>query len=214
MPRYDDDPHPPPKKARWPLVVGIVGGIVGVLVLVSWYALQTTLLPRVEQAQHLTMSTNNIRQIAVILAGQAPRRGWPKLTGKAFVLSVVASGVVDADHPANVQIFFSPADEERGADRVDPGRWQELTMEALLAGEDFDDLTSYAGPAQVSTAAVTGKGPVPILADLSFEDVVIVAFTDGSVRPMTRKDLGLARGDPIVIGPESKSEVLRALSYE
>jgi hypothetical protein len=160
------------------------------------------------------MSTNNMRQIATILAERSAYGGWPKLTGKAFVLSLVASGVVDADNPANTQLFFSPADEERGAERVDPGRWQEVTKAALRAGEDFGDLTSYAGPARVVTAAVMGKGPVPILADLGFEDVVIVGFTNGSVRPMTREDLGLARGDPLVIGPESKSEVLRALSYE
>ena len=41
-----------------------------------------------------------------------------------------------------------------------------------------------------------------------------MAFLDGKVRYMNRRDLGLAPTDPIVAGAASKSPVLQALSIE
>ena len=58
------------------------------------------------------------------------------------------------------------------------------------------------------------KEGAPLIADLSFPDVAIIGFTDGSVRVLTRKDLGLESGDPIIVGASSKSELLKKLSDE
>jgi hypothetical protein len=195
-------------------VLAVFGGVVGLLIIVGWYALQTQLLPRVEETSQATMSMNNIRQLVLFHLDRSIRKGWPKLTGKSFVLSPVATGAIDPYDPYGLSMFFSPADGVRSLARVEPGRWRKLTKETLRAGGDVDALTSYVGPAVRVGTAATEDGRVPLIADLYFEDFVIVGFVDGSVRSLTREDLGLAPGDEWVIGPEAKSDLLRLLSYE
>ena len=52
-----------------------------------------------------------------------------------------------------------------------------------------------------------------ILADVTtIPDHALVAFADGGFEIMNRVDLGLGPEDPVVVGEESKSPVLRALS--
>lgn len=53
-----------------------------------------------------------------------------------------------------------------------------------------------------------------MLADLSFPDVALVAYASGKVVELDRGALGLEPGDPIVVGPASKSAILRCLSAE
>jgi len=55
---------------------------------------------------------------------------------------------------------------------------------------------------------------VPLIADLSFPDLAIVGWSNGNIRTMTRKQLGLGPHDPIVAGEASKSEILRQFSSE
>lgn len=41
------------------------------------------------------------------------------------------------------------------------------------------------------------------------KDVILVAFAEGDVQKLSREELGVAPGDPIVVGPDSPSPLLR-----
>lgn len=108
--------------------------------------------------------------------------------------------------------------------RARDGRDLVLVCRGDLDAEAADDLTgvdlehpprelcSYAGRdfANFPLAADAGE-PQPIGACVHHRGGAVVGFDDGSVRKMDRAELGLAAGDDIVCGPESKSPLLRQL---
>lgn len=59
------------------------------------------------------------------------------------------------------------------------------------------------------------RDPEPLMANrpADWQDVRIL-FTDGSARRIARADLGYDYGEPLVFGPESRSELLRVLCVE
>ena len=92
-----------------------------------------------------------------------------------------------------------------------------LTPEALTT-QRFANLTTYAGRRNAAKdLAITPQSPpatTALFADLSFDGGALVAFLDGKVKYLNRKDLGLAPTDPLVAGPASKSPLLQPLSTE
>jgi hypothetical protein len=148
--------------------------------------------------------------------GVGKTQGWPPLSGKNFVLWLVAKGYMARDVDSSLQALFSPGDRVHRY----PGQaaYRDLTVEALQSGS-FPKLTSYAGRRNadrdhVLTAQRLADGKAAILADLSYPGGALVGFSDGSVRWLSAKDLGLGAGDPIVAGDASKSPLLRSLSSD
>jgi uncharacterized small protein (DUF1192 family) len=146
-------------------------------------------------------------------AAGAPQ--WPALDGKNFVLWLVAVGQLEKGNEGTLKMLFSPADRTLKFPGTKP--YAALTSEAL-ATQRFPNLTSYAGRRNAAKdLAITPQSSpagTALFADLSFHDGALVAFLDGKVKYMSRKDLGLAPTDPLVAGPASKSPVLQTLSTE
>ena len=89
-----------------------------------------------------------------------------------------------------------------------------MTLDSLRSeAADLSALTSYLGrrngeKAHTLTAAELERG-APVIADLSFPDGAIVGFTSGTVKWMTREDLGIPAGQPIAPGEASPSEIMK-----
>lgn len=154
-----------------------------------------------------TRSADNLQSLALLALAHPRTLG---ATGKRFVLSLASAVGPD---PRNHDVFFSPGDATRSRERAGgAAAFGALTPQRLAdPAADLDRFTSYVGSAGPSTPAVSPHGRA-LFADLSFDDVAIVAFADGRVETLTRKDLGLSDSDPLRVGPTSKSPLLRTLA--
>jgi hypothetical protein len=145
--------------------------------------------------------------------GGAPQ--WPALDGKNFVVWLVAVGQLEKGNEGPLKMLFSPADKAQKFPGV--SAYAPVTPEAL-ATQRYANLTTYAGRRNAAKdLAITRESPpatTALLADLSFPDGALVAFLDGRVKYLNRKELGLAPTDPLVAGPTSKSPLLQTLSTE
>jgi hypothetical protein len=163
-------------------------------------------------------SLKHLRHMATMLAERSIRKRWPRYSGKRFVLSLVADRLVDARDPRSLAVFFSPGDEERSVEKATLDAFGGVTAPSLKEGLDCDALTSYAGRRNADRewmiTASKLKVRVPILADLSFEGVVLLALTDGTVRVKTREELGIPAGVPITVGDDAPCEELKGLSLD
>jgi hypothetical protein len=162
-----------------------------------------------------TERINNVRQLTNLITERAARTGsWPPLSGKRFVLSVVAYGDWKVEQAEHAQLFFSGY---RKTDELpDPAVYAGITPEALVTMR-VAGLTSYAGRRNTDDRYRLPAGEEtdePILADLSVPDVAIVGFASGRAQALDREELGLGPSDPIVTGVGSKSHLLRGLSDE
>ncbi len=160
-------------------------------------------------------SIDNIRKILTAL-NKPNTGGYPPYSGKAFIVALVADGRLDVRGEAHLEILFSPADRHRSLASVGRSRYDAIASGEFSRVDDFSDLTSYAGrrnaEAAYRLASEDGSGSEPLVADLHFRDVAIVGFANGSVRVMTRSQLGLGDGDSIAAVADSNSGILRALS--
>ncbi len=191
----------------WIMVVAFVVGIVAVS------------LPRVHVNPRAPQAVQNVKNLTTLLIGASIRRGWPPHDGKNFILSLVASGAIDAQNTDNLTVFFPHADPSR---TPDPAAYAEVTPESL-GTRRFADLTAYAGrrntdpryrlPTDEDSDALEAP-PEPIVADVTRSDYAIVGFTNGAVRVLDRDALGLGAQDPIVVGDASLSPILRPLSLD
>lgn len=140
---------------------------------------------------------------------------WPALDGKNFVLWLVAIGMLEKDNEGPLQMLFSPADKTLTFPGVPA--YAAVSLETLKT-QRFPGLTTYAGRRNAQPGlAITPQSPpasTALFADLSFGDGALVAFLDGKVRYLNRRDLGLSPTDPLVAGPTSKSPLLQTLSSE
>jgi hypothetical protein len=161
-------------------------------------------------------AADNLSSVIKFLLASGER---PEFHGKRSLLSLVASGRIDARHEGNLEVLFSPRDSTRSVAKAGGAEaFRRMTIETLR-DPSFDPrpFTSYAGPRSVpdgERAAIESRHGTPLLADLSFGDGALVAFTDGRVAFLTREDLGLSAGSRIAVGPSSASLLLRSLSDE
>ena len=170
--------------------------------------------PRVRATALHTKSKDNLAALTRMMqvVGLPPPSS---LEGKRRILWLVASGRVDPRNPRVLDVLFSPGDGSRSVEKAGAA-FASLTEASLLDGSvDPRPLTSYVGRRSGAPAG-PGPGGVPLLADLSFADdgLVLVAFSGGRTETLDRAALGLAPGDPIVVGPASKSPLLAQLSDE
>ena len=172
-----------------------------------------------ENRKQIVYSKDNLRSIVTLMIARRMGRstgGYAPYSGKNFVLSLIATNLLDRRTPQNLEILFSPADRALSLAKVGLEPYKEITKKSLKAGMDFHALTSYAGRRNGERDWVitpdSEKVGTALVADLSFPDMALVGFTNGSVRAMDREALGLGPEDPIVVGDDSKSEILRALS--
>lgn len=148
------------------------------------------------------------------IAAMLSLENLPRLSGKAFVLSVVADGTINRKNRRALARLFSTNDEVFTVHDVDFSLYQRVTPETLRAGMDVSTLTSYAGRrnAHPEYSIRQGGKSDPLFADLSYRDGAWVAFADGRVEWMDREALGLDADDPFDAGDAAKCSLLRALS--
>lgn len=184
------------------LVVGLLlGGAAGVNAMMTRH-----------HAAHTSLSCmNNLSQLAqVFLMRSADHPDEPvPFGGSALWLSY------RKDH----------SDIKRGYERVllcpndDDAKYPE-TEDDKRAWDDVDlahpspHLCSYAAR-DFERCPLPAKSPAreAVGACLHHEGFAIVAFSEGDVQKMTLEELGLASDDEMVVGPESKSPLLRLLKY-
>ncbi len=180
--------------------------------------LVATLTKKTHEAARKAKSKDNIRSLVVLMLVRVTEKGWKYYPygGKCFVLGAVASGDLDRSNANNLAILFSP--NVAKSERAPVEAYKDVTRDALKAGHDCSKLTSYAGRrnnerAHIVSAREESQGTI-LIADLSFKDVVIAGFSNGRVAELTRDQLGLGPDDPITVGDESKSPMLKKLSLK
>jgi hypothetical protein len=172
----------------------------------------------VHATQGQETSREQLRYLVSLYRSFKPAAGQPQhpaLDGKRFVLWLVAVNQLEKANEGALKMLFSPADNENTFPGVTA--YAAVTAEALTR-QAFPGLTSYAGRRNADPAlaitATSAPAATALFADLSYADGALVAFLDGKVRYLNRRDLGLGPTDPIVAGPASKSPLLQTLSSE
>jgi hypothetical protein len=160
---------------------------------------------------------HNVRGLALLLVDQAQARGtWPPYDGKNFVLSLVSTRALDPRNRNELRVLFGARPD---LELPDATAYAGLTSESLRT-QRHPGLTDLAGRrntdpryrlSDVAKAASEVLAAEPLLAR-AVGCGVLVGFADGSARPLTRQDLGLAPADPLVFGDDSASPLLRQLS--
>ena len=148
----------------------VVMGIISVLV-----SMVVVFIPKIVEKQNQTKSKDNVHNLIMMLISRKDKGGWPPYNGKNFHLSLVATQTVDIRNVQNLEVFFSPGDthftlaKAGGADK-----YKELEGKqgkaALKAGQDFHELTSYAGR--------RNNGEYEITSDQESQDTIIICDDD------------------------------------
>jgi hypothetical protein len=199
-------------------------------IIVVLMGMVAVIVPTVQENGRRTQSLNYVRQMAQLMSERSMRKRWPSYSGKSFTLSLVADGVIDPSEPKNLEIFFSPGDELYRLDRTDVSRYNEVTKQALRAGSDFHELTSYAGrrndiaDREFLITPAKLKKTVPIICDdddgnCHHVDGLVMSYTDGAARFVEWGDIGMTKPeDPDqpepFLGDNATVDYLRGLSSE
>ena len=201
----------------------VVMGIISVLV-----SMVVVIIPTIQEKARQTKSKDNVRSLATLMLSRRTERvtgGWPRYSGKNFVLSTVAFNLVDARNKQNLEIFFSPGDEEYTLDDVNPDRYKEVTKDSLKRQEDFHELTSYAGRRNGDkefriTPNQEKQGTMIICDDddgpLHHPDGIVAAYSNGSVRFMPWDEMDMRppenpdQPEPF-LGDEAENDELRKM---
>jgi hypothetical protein len=192
--------------------------VVGMCAFPAFFLTVTTSVVRGQAERHQTACLEHQRALAAALLRRKPVDGWPAQGGKAFVLALVAHGVLAPDDPGDLALLFCPACGMPDFEREMQHAYRGLTPESLDRTH-LTSLTAYAGrrndeAAYRLDAAGAVAGEEPILACLCHPRRALVAFADGSARLLDRKQLGLGPDDPLIVGESSRSPILKKLSFD
>ena len=160
-------------------------------------------------------SRENLEYLAKKFVELAKERPWPRGSGRAFVLSLVASGQLERSD-GDLGRLFSPADKTRSLESAGgASAYGAVNRESLSSGMEVEQLTSYVGRRNSEKehiiTSTEGAAGTPILADLSFDEGVLVGYSNGTVKWHSRAELGVSSGETITVGDRSKSPLLRDL---
>lgn len=176
-------------------IIGLLAGMVAALV------------PWVQERARQTKSKENIKNIATFMIARRTGKvsgGWPRYNGKNFVLSVIATKDLDIRRKENLEILFSPGDQEFILEETDTKRYEDINKKSLKDG-DFHELTSYAGRRNDETEhRITSddesKGALIICDDdygaLHHKDGMVCAYTGGDVRFKEWEEFDMVQPDP------------------
>jgi prepilin-type N-terminal cleavage/methylation domain-containing protein len=198
----------------------VVMGIISVLV-----SMVVVLIPNLQERSRQTKSKDNVKSMITLMLGRATEKGWPRYSGKNFVLSLVATGQIDQRNSQNLEILFSPGDTLYSLEAADRDRYADVNKKKLKAGDDFHELTSYAGrrngdreylitPDQLKMGTMVmcddDDGP------LHHPDGIVAGYTNGAVKFLEWEDLDMVKPeDPDnpdeFLGDASGHEILQKL---
>ena len=159
----------------------------------------------------------NLRMLSQLyLLGQMDRPGKPKYDGAALLLSWRKSK--QFIQSGKEEVLRCPTDPDMGPlDDLGRASYNDVNLAKIptdLCSYAVRDFSNYPMPAErrglepfaccrcgANGRTMHHKGGLP------------VAFDDGTVKFITRAELGIADDAPIVVGPESTSPLLRKLIY-
>lgn len=190
------------------LIVVVVAGVAG------WVVLAAQTESYNERQRLITLSSDRVSSLAKFIVARMVTPGdRPRYTGKALILSGFVHGDLDPRRRENLEILFSPTRGKRAVDAVDVTEYEGLTSKHLLAGDGLAALTDFVATRRASDCIALPDGVgVPIVADPTIEGVVVIGFDSGAVKVMTYEELRLPANGPVVLGPDSPSDILRCLS--
>ena len=164
----------------------------------------------------LGRAMDRVRSLVTLMVARRDVERWPRVGGKNFVLSLVASGSLDVRKDSSRRALFSP----RVPTANIPAAWAYANVDwpSLQRWRNYGHLTSYAGRRNderpyTITSSEEKKGAI-LLADLSYKGKVIAGYSNGSVRVLTPADLGLLDTEPIEVGDAARNPELRKLSLK
>jgi hypothetical protein len=189
--------------------------VLPVIAIVVWAVMLFALFWRPGHQPYAGLSCmNNMSQLVqCYLESVSERRFDPTLHGSAQILSWCRAGEI---REGQERVYFCPADdlappasaEERR--RFHPADANELSRARGLGSYAVRDFEKF--PIDPKS---TEKQP--ILCDRQGDDgrtshhkgFIVIAFNGGDAQKMTNAELGIPDGDPIVVGPDSPSPLLR-----
>ncbi len=186
----------------------VVMGIISVLV-----SMVVVLIPNLQERSKQTKSKDNVKSMITLMLGRSTEKGWPRYSGKNFVLSLVATGQIDRRNSQNLEILFSPGDVLYSLEDADKERYADVTKTALKNSTDFHELTSYAGRRNgdreyLITPDQLKQGTMIMCDDddgpLHHPDGLVTGWTNGSVRFMEWEDLDMVKPED----PDNPDEFL------
>lgn len=176
-------------------IIGLLAGMVAALV------------PWVQENARQTKSKQNVKSLVTFMLGRRTGKvsgGWPRYNGKNFTLSVIATKDLDIRRKENLEILFSPGDQELILDDTDLKRYEDINKKSLKDG-DFHELTSYAGRRNDESehrinSDDESKGALIICDDdfggLHHPDGLICGYTGGDVRFKDWEEFDMVQPDP------------------
>lgn len=165
--------------------------LVVLAIIVTLMGMVAVIVPHVRIKAQRTQSLARVRDLALMLSDRSLESGWPGHDGKAFVLSLVAHGLIDIRNPDNLEVLFAPGDVWYTLEKTPRALYGEVTPQALRAGADVHTLTSWAGRRNNTRwhliTADRMRQTVPILCDdddgpVHDPDGLVMGFTDGGAR--------------------------------
>lgn len=220
-PRLPDDvpdlgPPPPRKGLSTLAIVLIVCGVLAIPCLAGLIGTVAVVVPQMQAKQMRFACQQNLSQLAAIHIVEVISKNEPKHSGPAYFLEW-------RKHGRNIRsgqeaVLLCPRDP--AAVRRDTPEWR-----ARWDDVDLDDpapgLCSYA-VRDFATFPIErdSMGVEPIAACLHHTETgrdrggATVAFSDGSVRWIDYEELGISDASELVVGPDSKAELLRPLTLD
>jgi len=160
-----------------------------------------------ESRDQLTCVNNQAQLAQVYLVATQGRPDANPRSGAALWLGYYGTLIKSGDE----RVFVCPDDPLAKAPETDTDRARYEHVDLAHAPRS---LCSYAGrDFEKFPLDVTKSRSEPIGACVHHKDCAIVVFADGAVQKMTLAELGVESEGEMIVGPESKSPVLRVLRY-
>jgi prepilin-type N-terminal cleavage/methylation domain-containing protein len=200
--------------------------VMGIMSLLA--TMVVVLIPIMTERANQAKSRDNVGSLVKMMLTRSLDKGYPPYNGKCFTLSPIADGTLDADSPGALEVFFSPGDTWLTLEKVgDKARYKEITKKKLAAGEDYRNLTSYAGRKNnergcTMTPSVSTEVGTLMLCDdddgpVHHKNGLMVGFRDGRVVFMEWEDLEMTKPKNLnepepFLGESAESEKLKCVS--
>jgi hypothetical protein len=144
----------------------------------------------------------------LLLTDRAKLPAVESARGKDVLLALVAYGVAGKHRVDNLRVLFPEVGEAsmpglKAYEEIDPNS---------LGSRDFGALCGYVGPNGPLPPYAEESPARPVLGDVSSGRTAIVGYSNGAIRTFTRTELGLRPDEPLVVGDEATSPILRQLS--
>ncbi len=201
--------------------------VMGIITLLA--SMVVVIIPIINERAARTKSQDNVKNLVIMMqAINTNISQWPGYNGKNFVLAPLAHGIHNADAPGALEVFFSPSDPQYKTANVDIDRYKGITKQKLRNGDDFHELTSYAGRRNgegnefvLASSDTSSKGLICFSDDddgkLHHEAGLVVGFANGRAVFMEWEELGTPKPKDVTnyerfLGESASSELLRMLS--